>query len=110
MRRARFFRAHGFNDDNVHLLEQGLFLIAQNNKVTQEKMSMHGTKYVVSGRLKTPRGTVVMVETVWIVESEEDKPRLVTGSGETVAVVTLARGDVRLMKEGEILHVREMAA
>ena len=34
----------------------------------------------------------------------------VAGSGETVAVVTLKRDDVRLMKEGEILHVREMAA
>ena len=34
----------------------------------------------------------------------------VTGSGETVAVATLGRRDVRLMQEGEILHVRELAA
>ena len=34
----------------------------------------------------------------------------VTGSGETVAVVTLERSAVRLMKEGEILHVRDLAA
>ena len=34
----------------------------------------------------------------------------VTGSGETVAVATLERRDVRLMKEGEIMHVRELAA
>ena len=76
--KARFFRAHGFNDDNVHLLEQGLLLIGRHNEVKQEKTSPHGTKYVVRGTLDTPRGTVVMIETVWIVETGEDKPRLVT--------------------------------
>ncbi len=34
----------------------------------------------------------------------------VTGEGATVAVVTLERAEVRLMKKGEILHAREMAA
>jgi hypothetical protein len=34
----------------------------------------------------------------------------VTGSGETVAVATLERSDVRLMKQGEILHARAIAA
>ena len=34
----------------------------------------------------------------------------VTGEGETVAVLTLALGDVRVMQRREILHVRELAA
>ena len=34
----------------------------------------------------------------------------VTGSGQTIAVATLERSAVRLMQEGEILHVRELAA
>ena len=34
----------------------------------------------------------------------------VTGEGDTVAVLTLALRDVRLMQRREILHVREMAA
>ncbi len=34
----------------------------------------------------------------------------VTGEGETVAVLTLKDEDVRLMRNGEILHVRERAA
>jgi len=34
----------------------------------------------------------------------------VTGEGETVAVLTLALMDVRVMQRREILHVREMAA
>ena len=43
-------------------------------------------------------------------DSQGLEVEFVTGSGETVAVVTLERSDVRLMKEGEILHVRELAA
>ena len=34
----------------------------------------------------------------------------VTGEGETVAVLTLDAEDVRLMRNGEILHARERAA
>lgn len=76
--KARFFRAHGFNNDNVHLLEKGLLLIGQHNEVEQEITSLHGTKYVVRGTLDTPRDTVVIIETVWIIETGKDKPRLVT--------------------------------
>ena len=34
----------------------------------------------------------------------------VTGEGETVAVVTLTKGDIRPVRRQEILHVRELAA
>ena len=34
----------------------------------------------------------------------------VTGEGETVAVLTLKGEEVRLMRNGEILHARERAA
>ncbi len=34
----------------------------------------------------------------------------VTGEGETVAVITLTPKDIRLMREREILHVRELIA
>ena len=34
----------------------------------------------------------------------------VTGEGDTVAVLTLEAGEVRLMEKREILHVRQMAA
>jgi len=33
----------------------------------------------------------------------------VTGTGRTVAVVTLSEGDIRVMGEREILHVRALA-
>jgi hypothetical protein len=34
----------------------------------------------------------------------------VTGSGETLAVATLEPGDIRPMDDGEILHIRKVAA
>jgi len=34
----------------------------------------------------------------------------VTGSGQTLAVVTLEPGDIRLVGAGEVLHVRTVAA
>ena len=76
--KAKFFRAHGYNDDKVHLLEQGLLLIARNNEFEEETSSPHGTKYGVRGTLITPRGTVVTVHTVWIVDPGDERPRFVT--------------------------------
>ena len=76
--KAKFFRAHGYNDDNVHLLEQGLLLIARNNEVEEETTSLHGTKYGIKGMLTTPSGTVVTLHTVWIVETGDERPRFVT--------------------------------
>ncbi len=76
--KAKFFRAHGYNNNNVHLLEQGLLLIARNNEVEEETTSPHGTKYGVKGTLNTPRGTVVTVHTVWIIETGVERPRFLT--------------------------------
>ena len=75
--KARFLRAHGFNDDNTALLAAGLRAIVATGAAV-ERPSPFGTKYVVTGGLPTPRGTVVQVETVWITETGDDRPRLVT--------------------------------
>ena len=75
--KARFFRAHGFDDDNADLLADGLrALVAV--APPSVRPSPFGTKYVVVGDLPTPRGTLVQIETVWIIEPPDDRPRLVT--------------------------------
>lgn len=76
--KASFFRAHGYNDDNLHLLEQDLLSMPRYNEIDEELTSPYGTKYVVRGVLETPRGTAVVVNTVWIVEPPDDRPRFVT--------------------------------
>ena len=75
--KARFFRAHGFDENNVDLLASGLRSIAASSPA-EPKPSPFGMKYVVSGDLPTPRGTVLQIETVWIIETHDEHPRLVT--------------------------------
>lgn len=75
--KARFLRAHGFSESNAALLATGLRAIAAEGDGT-EHPSPFGTKYVVTGDLPTPRGILVRMTTVWIVEPGDDRPRFVT--------------------------------
>jgi hypothetical protein len=76
--KAGFFRRLGFHDDNVRLLENGLLAIARDEDAIEVTSSPHGIKYVVDGRIEAPRGGMVVVRTVWIIEAEEGRPRFVT--------------------------------
>ena len=75
--KARFLRAHGFDDGNVAILADGLRAIVVSGSASV-RSSPFGTKYVVVEDLPTPRDTTVRVETVWIIEADHDRPRLVT--------------------------------
>jgi uncharacterized protein DUF6883 len=76
--KARFFRAHGYNETNAELLAEAIREIARTRSVQETAESPFGTKYVVEGSIKTPRGTDVRVRTVWVLEPGFDAPRLVT--------------------------------
>jgi hypothetical protein len=76
--KAKYFRSLGFNETTVGELEQGLLEIAQTGQVKERVDSPHGTKYVIEGSLKTPRGTFAQVRTIWIVEFDDQAPRFVT--------------------------------
>lgn len=76
--KARFFRALGFNETNLDMLEQRLIAIAHSEDVQDVVPSAYGTKYAIEGSLQTPAGSFVQVRTVWIIEIERDRPRFVT--------------------------------
>lgn len=76
--KARFFRALGFDETNVDMLEQRLIAIAHSEDVKDVVPSAHGTKYVIEGSLQTPAGSLVQVRTVWIINAGQDRPRFVT--------------------------------
>ena len=76
--KARFFRALGFDETNVDVLEQRLIAIAHSEEVKDIVPSAHGTKYVVEGSLQTPAGGLVQVRTVWIIDADQNRPRFVT--------------------------------
>ncbi len=76
--KAKFFRMFGFDETNIDALEQGLIKIAQTQDVKDELPSPHGKKYIIDGTLSTPLGKSVKVETVWIIDIGQEKPRFIT--------------------------------
>lgn len=76
--KAKFFRACGFDEPNVAVLEQGLLSIAQTEAPAVVVQSPYGVKYIIDGFLQTPSGTSVKVRTVWIVDARDASPCFVT--------------------------------
>lgn len=76
--KARFFRGYGFDETNVDILEEQLMSIIHSVDVKEAESSIHGTKYIIEGAIKTPVGSFVQVRTVWIIDADQDRPRFVT--------------------------------
>jgi hypothetical protein len=76
--KADFFLALGFHTDDWRTFAVALRNLAQQSAVTQSLESMHGKKYIVDGLIETPIGKTPMVRTIWIVDSGQNAPRLVT--------------------------------
>lgn len=76
--KAKFFRALGFDETNLEALEQALLNLARTQTVDETVVTVHGTKYVITGLIDTPSGRTVTILTVWIVDTGEDAPRFIT--------------------------------
>lgn len=76
--KAQFFKAHGYAETNAELLALALLTIAQHQEVESKTDNAYGTNYVVDGLIQTPNGTSVAIQTVWFIETDDDKPRLIT--------------------------------
>jgi hypothetical protein len=76
--KARFFLDLGFERNDWEPLAAALCKAAGNQPVSKIMASSHGVKYIVDGRIETPRGKAPMVRTVWIIDLGLDAPRLVT--------------------------------
>ena len=76
--KARFFRAHGFDETKKDLLVQQLMNIVHSEEVKEIVTSPYGIKYILEGALETPLGNLVKVRTVWIIDENKDRPRFVT--------------------------------
>ena len=76
--KAEFFTAMGFRQEEWQVLADSLRQVAQEFPVTKSMTSPHGRKYIIDGMLQTPSGQVLIVRTVWIIDTGTDTPRLVT--------------------------------
>jgi filamentous hemagglutinin len=62
----------------VHGLRLALLAHAQNNPVSGQFANSYGTRYEVSCSLHTPDGRDPCIISVWIIESQDPRPRFVT--------------------------------
>jgi hypothetical protein len=76
--KARWFLAIGYDPANPSILERDLLRLVRTSADYSEVNTSFGTKYVVSGRITAPNGTDVTLVTIWIVETGDERPRLVT--------------------------------
>ncbi len=76
--KAIFFRSKGFNETNTDIFEESLLSVIYMEDVERQSESQHGKKYTVKGDIATPNGEMITIRTVWIVENNTRKPRLVS--------------------------------
>jgi hypothetical protein len=78
--KARFFGLLGYSREDPEPLMLALRDVAEHGDVVSSAESAHGQKYVVDGRVsgQTQESRQWSVRTVWIIDREEDAPRLVT--------------------------------
>jgi len=72
-----FWKLLGIGVANVHLLKQSLESAAKDCDVFRVRQAPYGDKYEMRFEMEGPGGRR-MVRAVWIRESGQDKPRLVT--------------------------------
>ena len=76
--KAAFFSGFGFRTTHWRAFAEALRAHGRNGTVTGLTESAYGARYNVDGAIETPDGRNPRVRTVWIIESGDDKPRLVT--------------------------------
>lgn len=76
--KAPFFIALGFRREHWERLAAALRQLALTAPVSQNVETIHGTKYIIDGALETPDGKTPVLRSVWIIDTGEDVPRLVT--------------------------------
>ena len=76
--KARFFLGQGFSLQQWQVLQRGLHEIGKNNPIVKTEQSPFGIRYVVDGKLTTPKQRIVYIRTVWFIEQGDTVPCFVT--------------------------------
>jgi len=76
--KAWFFLRLGFRVEQWEVLADALRELVVRAEITSRLDSKHGAKYIVDGLIDTPSERTATVRTVWIIDADEQAPRLVT--------------------------------
>lgn len=76
--KAHFFRSLGFTPTHADVLAAQFLEIARITDGAVLSISPHGQKYSLTGTIVAPDGRHALVQTIWIIEPDDDRPRFVT--------------------------------
>ena len=76
--KARFFMQFGFRVERWQELADAIRRVGVSNPVVTAVQSEYGARYTIDGLVQCPDGWAPKIRTVWIVESENAAPRLIT--------------------------------
>ena len=76
--KAAFLARAGFDASNWVDLSDALLDLARSGEAILGETNEYGQKYVISGILEGPSGSLLQVTTVWILPTPDALPRLVT--------------------------------
>ncbi len=76
--KARFYESLRFSRADWELLAAAIRDVASNNPIANTIKTIHGCKYIIEGKITSPRGKTAMIRSVWIIDEGFDSPRLVT--------------------------------
>ena len=77
-KKSRFFSLVGYGQRHASDLQSQLLEIARKGSVSATKQTVHGTKFIIIGLLKTPTGRTIRLRTVWSIDVGQVNPRFVT--------------------------------
>jgi hypothetical protein len=81
--KARVFGAAGYHQPDWPRLHRDLLALATTMDVEQTALDGHGERFLGSGSLVGPNGSLLPVTTIWIIRSGEAAPRFVTAYPES---------------------------
>ncbi len=76
--KAQAFRGRGYDESNVIVFIRDLVAIAQTYPVSEVRQLPNGVHYVVYGEIPTPVGGMMLVRTIWRIDTGENAPRLIS--------------------------------
>jgi uncharacterized protein DUF6883 len=76
--KAAFFTAIGFTVDDWQELATKLLQHSRDHEVAKIEESPFGKRYVIEGIMETPDGRIIMIRSVWFIDTGESIPRFVT--------------------------------
>src|SRR5262245_44205923 len=77
--KARLLRRLGHDERTMDVLITNLLDIAYFEDVQEVSVTEFGLKYQIDGLVETPSGVAVQFRTIWFIDTNDDRPRFVTG-------------------------------